>query len=212
MELTLKFIEENFDKFNKLYWGGKLRKPTFEICHTKSLLGQFCFGRGQWKIRISDMFARDEKGYLNTLLHEMCHLWIRQNGWREYGRNKHHGEYFYREADRINRYGWHIARTDSVRGLGLTDKADAEYHLAAFKMKDGRYFLMCMNPKKVSFFERHFNASPSYYVDWFTFVSHDDKKYATYNKCVSRIRGYYIGQKEYEKLKQENVQTLSIAV
>lgn len=200
-QLTTQWMSDTFDKYNKAYWQGKLRKPEFSICRTKTILGQFRFSYGQWLIRISDKFDRTEKEYTNTLLHEMIHLYIRQNKLKDTSR--HHGRIFYEEADRINQYGWHISRTDSVAGCGLTDKTSAEYHMATFKDKNGRYFLMGMNDKKVSYFKSRFSKYPDYYKEWFTFTSHDDAKYANFTKCVKACRGRFISKDEFMKLKKE---------
>ena len=201
-QLTLKFIEETFDKYNKEYWNGSLRKPKFEICHTKSLLGQFCFGGGQWKMRISDMYDRSKEDYINTILHESIHLYIRQNKIKD--TNGHHGREFYKEADRLNRHGWYIARTDSVEGIGLSIKGNVTYKVAAFLDKEGRYFLMCMNPNKVDYFKKRFNQYADFYKEYIMFTSKDDVKYATFSKCTKNCRGRFISKADYEKLKAEN--------
>lgn len=199
-QLTTQWMSDTFDKYNKAYWQGKLRKPDFVICHTKTLLGQFRFS-GQWLIRISDKFDRTEKDYTNTLLHEMIHVYIRQNKLKD--TNRHHGEIFYGEADRINQYGWHISRTDSVTGCGLTDKTGAEFHMAALRDKNGHYFLMGMNSTKVAYFKKLFTKNQSFYKEWFTFISYDDTKYANFTKCVKACRGRFISKDEFMDLKKE---------
>ncbi len=209
-QLTTQWISDTFDKYNNMYWEGKLRKPTFEICHTKTILGQFKHSYGQWLIRISDKYDRTEKEYTNTLLHEMCHVYIRQNNLKD--TNRHHGKLFYSEADRINKYGWHIARTDSVAGCGLTNKDGVEYYMAAFKDKNGRYFLMGMNKNKISYFKKRFTKYYNYYKEWFVFSSTNDKKYATFTKCIKSCRGKYISEEEFLKLKKEHQAIIKEAV
>lgn len=203
-KLTLDWLENSFDAYNKKYWKGKLRKPTFEICRTRTLLGQFSYRldpyRPVWKIRISNVYDRSEKDYANTLLHEMIHLYIRQNNIKD--TSKHHGQRFYDEANRINRYGWNISRTDDIDGCGLTNKSDAVYYMASFKNNNGKYFLMSMNKNKIKYFIDKFEKYPDYYREWFMFKSTDDTKYAKYSKCIKVCRGYYISNDEYEECKK----------
>ena len=229
--LTIQFLKENFEVINELYFGGKLQTPNFEITHVKSYLGQYHWHYGyEWDasnyqysrvltdsvIRISDMFDRTDDEIVNTLAHEMIHLYIRQNQITD--TRPHHGRVFYREADRLNREGgFHIARTDSVEGCGLRDKSKKnQYFVGIFQLTNGKYFSFVMNENYVNEYASMFERSPRYYKDAFIFVSEDDKAFAHYVKCRSRVRGFYI-DKEMADLYREcggtlvyNTQTLSI--
>ena len=222
MVLTIGFIAENFHKFNNEYFDGRLLAPAFQITHVKSYLGQY-----HWKydfdgrlresvIRISNMFDRSETDYKNTIIHEMIHLYIRQNHIKD--TRPHHGRVFNSIADRINRQGgWHIARTDSIEGCGLSDKSGYEkfYIACFFSGRAGRYFCFRINDKYLDYYKGKFDNYPKHYKDVFVFVSTDDKKYAHYTKCYSSVRGYYISKDEYNKLKETekviySVQTLGV--
>jgi hypothetical protein len=200
MELTLDFIAAAFHKFNKKYYDGKLETPMFAIVHRKNILGQY---QHKWPkiIRISDYYDRSERDYHNTILHEMIHEFIRQNNIRD--TRRHHGAVFYAEAERINRDGWNISRCDDVSGLGLKSGKNETYHIAVFKTKDGKFFKMCMNPKKINYFTARFSQHPDSFKKWFMFTSNDDKLYAHFPKCTKGIRGYYITKAEYENLRGE---------
>lgn len=203
MALSIEFIESNFDRFNKDYFNGELKKPRFEIMHTKSLLGQckwdnVCGEKRNYRIRVSDYYAFSDSGYQNTILHEMIHLYIRQKGIKD--TRRHHGAVFYHHADRINKHGWHISRTDSVRGLDLTSDEVKTYHLITFKDGRGRWFLMAYNEKYRYYFERLFNKHASYYTDVVWFTSTDNKKYASLTQCRSSVRGRFIPKSEYEDI------------
>ena len=222
MNLTLDFIAQKFHKFNKEYFNGELQTPTFEITRVKSYLGQY-----HWRynfdgslhenvIRISNMFDRNETDYCNTIIHECIHLYIRQNHIKD--TRKHHGRVFNSIADRINRQGgWHIARTDSVEGCGLTDKTSIKiYYIGCFYSgKAGKHFKFRINPKYLDDYKRRFDQYPKHYQDVFVFTSNDDKTYAHYSQCHSAVRGWYISKKEFDTLRETekviySIQTLGL--
>lgn len=212
MALTLKFIAEKFKEINERHFDGKLMTPRFEITHVKSYLGQY-----HWRysrdgmtllesvIRVSDMYDRSDDDIANTVAHEMIHLYIKQNRLKD--TSTHHGRIFYSVAERLNREGgFHISRTDSVKGCGLRDKSAAKtYTVACFKTKghgrteEGRIgdsFIFVMNPNRVEYYKGRFERNPSWFKDVVIFTSTDDKTYARYRECRSGVSGYYLTDKE----------------
>jgi hypothetical protein len=229
MVLTISFIADNFSKFNKEYFEGKLKTPTFEITHVKSYLGQYHWKYDKFNytydgrrtiresvIRISDRYDRNETEYRQTILHEMIHLYIRQNDIKD--TRPHHGRVFNSIADRINRQGgWHIARTDSVEGCGLTDKTKVNrfYIACFFSGQTGKYFRFRINEKYLDYYKDMFDKYPEHYKNPFIYVSTDDKMYAHYSSCYKSVRGWYISKEEYYTLKETEkviyeLQTLGI--
>ena len=211
MELTTNFIKENFIVFNNRYFDGKLRMPRFEVIHSKSLLGQLNWDDTggiitDYVIRVSDYFNRGEKGVQNTILHEMIHLYIRQNKLKD--TRTHHGAIFYREADRINKDGWNISRTDSVKGYGIKDKKT--FYLVAFKDSKGRYFLMSYNPKKEAYYLTKFTKYSWHYIDPVWFTSTDSKAYGHLTTCQSGVRCEYIPKASYDALQRKYSLPLAI--
>lgn len=210
MELTIDFIADKFQLINKRYFNNELKTPRFEITHVKSYLGQY-----HWQysydsriffdsvIRISDMFDRTEEDIINTIVHEMIHLYIRQN--RITDTRPHHGKVFYSVANRLNREGgFNIACTNSVNGCGLRDKSKKEtYYVACYKSgRSGRYFSFVINKNYLEHFQYLFKKYSKSYLDVFVFTSTDDKKYAHYPKCRQCLRGYFIDFEEFNKLRE----------
>lgn len=199
MTLTIDFIANSFKQFNDEYFNGELNTPVFEIMSTKNLLGQCCW-KPTFRIRISNYYRRSEKEYQNTILHEMIHLFIRQKGIKD--TRTHHGRVFYKYADFINGYGWNIARTDSVAGVGVDEKYKTTYHMIAFKDDKGRYFLFRYNPDKYTYYVHKLARYKHHYQEPIWFTSKDDKKYGHYSACRNSVRGFFITEREYSSLKQ----------
>ena len=213
MTITIQYLKEMFDWFNKEHFDGGLEKPMFEITHVKSYLGLYHYKYNVWTnglaesvIRISDYFDRSEEDVCNTLIHEMIHLYIRQN--RIQDTRPHHGRVFNSIADRINREGgWHIARTDSVQGCGLRDKTNVkDYYVGIFKSgRVGKYFAFVMNEKYINYYKSTFEYYPSHYQNAFIIKSNDDKAWASYPQCRRSVRGHYISKDQYEAARTNEV-------
>ena len=146
------------------------------------------------------MFDRSDKDFCNTILHEMIHLYIRQNNIKD--TRPHHGKVFYQIADRINQYGWNISRCDSTEGCELTSKEKVTYNMVTYINRNGKYFLMRYNKKKESFYLRLFMKYKHKGIVWFT--STDNKKYAHFPECRTGCRGWFITKGEYDELAKEN--------
>ena len=209
MKLTIEFIERNFNEFNEKFFSGKLKTPVFEINRTRSCLGMCCWknkvntkgnviGKFDYRIKISEYFDRSETDYINTILHEMIHLHIRQNNLAP--ESEHHGYVFKSIANRINRYGYDVKCSDSCEGLGLTNK-NTIFFMTAFMDRSGRYFLIRYNPKRYEYFRYNFELSKFTKVIWFT--STDDKKYGHFPICRKRAGGMQITESEYNELNEQ---------
>jgi hypothetical protein len=208
MKLTIEFIEKHFNEFNEKFFSGELKTPVFEINRTKSFFGLCCWknkvddngyvvGKFNFRIKISEYFDRSETDYINTLLHEMIHLYIRQFDLvPEY---EHHGLTFKRIADKINSHGYNVVCSDSAEGVGLTNK-NVVFFMVAFMDRSGRYFLIRYNPKRFEYFKHNFEYSKFTKVIWFT--STDDKKYGHLPTCRKRAGGMLITESEYNELKE----------
>lgn len=209
MALTTSFLAEQFNIINEKFFGGKLLTPRFEITNVKSYLGQYHWVYSHDEriffdsvIRISKMYDRSDADIVNTLAHEMIHLYIRQNKIKD--TRTHHGEVFYSIADRLNREGgFHISRTDDVGDCGLREKNGKVFYVAAYYSNcHKKYIAFCMNRKKIDLFKGYFETFASTYKNPIIFTSTDDKKWSLYPECRSSVRGYGISKEEYESFKQ----------
>lgn len=97
IKITKELLSEWFDEVNKEFFNNELRKTDFVISHNNGRFGQF--RPRTWTIEISTYWIRTERDYMNTLIHECCHCYVRQ----KYGyRVQSHGYEWKEVADRIN--------------------------------------------------------------------------------------------------------------
>ena len=98
IKITKELLSEWFDEVNKEFFNNELRKTNFVITHNRGHFGQF--RPRTWTIEISTYWVRSERDYINTLIHECSHCYVRQ----KYGiYAQSHGYEWKEVADRINR-------------------------------------------------------------------------------------------------------------
>ena len=219
MQITTSYLEQKFNEFNKTYFKGELKTPAFEIIKSKRTNGQYHW-ESDWYgnikvsiIRISNYYDCSEFDYCNTLIHEMIHLYIRQNKIKD--TRPHHGKVFYSIADRINREGgWDISRCNSRKG-SLTH-SNQDFVVGAWKIKPNQYFVFVMSKQKIQYYLAWFDSRADYFKDPIVFVSNNAAEFATYRTCRKRINGYYKTLDEFNQLFAEKTklifegQTLSV--
>ena len=84
MRPTLKYIEEKFDYYNNLCFGGKLPRPIMKLSQRRSAVGLFRPGYSlingkRTKLAILEFSIRfdlPEVEYIDTIVHEMIHYYI----------------------------------------------------------------------------------------------------------------------------------------
>lgn len=108
MKITLTQVQGWFDYYNNLVFGGKLPRVPIKLNNTRRQLGQFYWGVSRGiGIKISTYYDRPESEYKNTIVHEMCHLYCYNRGWK----NEHHGPRWRAIADKASRItGFNIQR------------------------------------------------------------------------------------------------------
>ena len=150
MIITIPEIEAQFNKWNEIIFNNSLPKPAFELMQTKSLLGQFKwrrigFDKIGYTIRISVYYDRPIEGYIDTIVHEMLHYYIKFKGIKD---TSSHGREWKSMAAKISRkYGLTITRTN-LAGGGASEavieknagKNVGKYeYVVVCKMRDGHY-------------------------------------------------------------------------
>ena len=82
---TIRLMKQSFHRFNQQYFQGYLPTPEFKISKSSKLLGycrRLCFTQAdgtignRYIIACSKYFDCPLEDIENTMLHEMCHLWV----------------------------------------------------------------------------------------------------------------------------------------
>jgi len=166
MQITLKEVKEEFNKWNEKAFGGELPLPSFELMRTKSLLGQFKWqrigkGRIGYTIRISTYYDRPYDYYVDTIVHEMLHYYIKYKGIED---TSSHGKEWKHMAKQISdKFGLTITRTGKAGGgiskavidKKITSKTKHEYVIVC-KLNNGRYGASVIPVNSLSWYTKIF--------------------------------------------------------
>ena len=127
---TVEWMSKYFNKFNKQYFEGKLETPQFIVgcpygcfgyleyrANYNKLTRKISKVLSQPKLMLTSMYDRKQKDVLNTMLHEMIHLYI-YSVLKKYPMSQHGGE-FTKFANNLNSQGWSISEKNE---LSKTDK------------------------------------------------------------------------------------------
>ena len=149
MSITIPQIKEQFNIWNKKIFNNELPVPNFELMQTKSLLGQYrrrkVMGETVHIIRISIYYDRPMDSYINTIVHEMLHYYIRYKGIKD---TSSHGREWKRMAAQISdKFNLTIERTSAVGGgvskTIIEKKANKNVgkfeYVFVCKMRDGHF-------------------------------------------------------------------------
>ena len=137
MLYTREWVAEKYNECNEKYFGGKL--PSISPYEVKLTKNKNPWGRGGCKqfiknpwsgeyeargvhLELSNYYDTSEKDKLEVLVHEMCHIYeyfvepkyyiecVVKHRWT-YNHPKHgHGTVFYEQANRLEKYGFHVQR------------------------------------------------------------------------------------------------------
>lgn len=122
---TIEWMQQKFKEYNKKYFEGKLQTPKFSLnCHPNiwgAYIPQGTFNAltrrvklmGYGTICLNGNFARLEKDWMGTLLHEMIHMYI-NTVLMEYPALKH-GKLFQNWANKLNQDGWNISEYNEMK-------------------------------------------------------------------------------------------------
>jgi hypothetical protein len=177
MLYTREWVFKNYTKYNDLIWGGKLpafNEVEFNIIMTKKIWGRA--GCKFWRVgpdgipyathpilELSNYLDAPEWAKLNTLVHEMCHLYecfcepkymleVKRYGRYTYHYPKHgHGTVFYEQAERVKTLtGIEIARfvSDERReSASLSDDVRNKFERKMKRLNGVTLYLMHLSPK-----------------------------------------------------------------
>lgn len=151
MLVTKQWIKENYDKFTKEYFYDNMPPVNIKITKSERCWGiacckidcvnKKCFS---FELKISNYYDVDEKYKINTLLHEMIHIydyWTRQEYWCVDKRREAHGQFFEYHANRIGyKYGkitthisdeeWKTRKDSKEIALKREEKQNTPYYIA----------------------------------------------------------------------------------
>jgi hypothetical protein len=166
MIITIPEIEKQFEKWNGIIFNNELPKPHFELMQTRRLLGQFCprkiFGEYTYKIRISTFYDCPLERYIDTIVHEMLHYYIKYKGIKD---TSSHGRVWKQMAyDISKKYGLTITRTNPAGG-GVSEaviekkmnKDKTFEYVFLCKMTNGRYGAGVVPSTKIHIFKPRFS-------------------------------------------------------
>ena len=180
MKATVPYIEEKFNEYNALMFGGKLERVPIELSKSASYVGQCSFrtrriagiiiGRSDLRLKISTRHDLPEEEIQDTIIHEMIHCYIWQQKIKD---TSTHGKVFRSMMAQINRdFGRHITishrLTAEQREEGL-DKREKPHLVALVTFRDGRegVKLLPLSAPKIRAYDKvlrkHGNASDIQY-------------------------------------------------
>ena len=137
MMLTLEFLNQKFDELNELCFGGALPKVSIRLSKARTYLGQLgfkrkhsLFGKTQYYdfvLRISTRLEQTEEEIIDTLLHEMIHLYIASHQLKD---SSSHGKVFREMMNDLNqRFGRHITISHRKTNDELNQDTQRRQHL-----------------------------------------------------------------------------------
>lgn len=198
--LTTRTLNEWFNEYNNLYFEGKLPKPRFGVKRCKSYLGK-CFPTKK-TIYMSTFYKRSERGYRETFIHELIHLWNWYQDFCYIG----HGKPFKKKAEEINRKGgWNIARCSAIdneeRQTATAKKVVPVYALVidTNESKDNLHFSIINSQ---SYDKGEYKNTLRMYADkgWkISLFIASTKNYPTYRVCRTSVTGKYRKRSDIQK-------------
>lgn len=146
---TIPFIQQTFDRFNRLIFNNALPPLSIELCNVKTFMGQCVYKRKRtllgkikrydFKLRINTRAELSQNECEDVILHEMIHYYI---GYNQLKDTSAHGRIFRKMMNDINtRYGRHVTishRSTSEQREALADKRRRQRIIAVVTFHDGR--------------------------------------------------------------------------
>lgn len=198
-EITIPYIQQKFEAFNRLYFGDQLPPIPIELSNAKTFLGKLCFRKerkpfsSKWRysdfvLRINTRIDLSEEEAEDIILHEMIHYYIAFRQWED---SSAHGYLFRAEMERLNASGRHIRishrLTPKQREQAQGQRKMRVVCIAYFK--DSRLGIKVI-PKQVSHILRFHRAAPAHFpLDHLEWYLSDSPLFAQYPSS-STLRFY----------------------
>ncbi len=149
MKVTIPYIEQKFDEFNRQMFAGKLPTLPIELSNAKTFLGMCVYQRRRlpngetehynFRLRINTRIEVTEQELEDTIIHEMIHYYIGVNHLKD---SSSHGTLFRRIMQEINdRYGRHLTISHKSNPEQREHAYDTRPHwhvVALVRFKDGK--------------------------------------------------------------------------
>ena len=149
MTPTFPYIEQKFEEFNQLIFGGKLPKLPIVLSSAKTFLGACAYKKKKtlfggtkyydFKLRINKRIDLPEQEIEDIIIHEMIHYHIAYNGIKD---TSTHGRVFKTLMNDINkRFGRHISvsrKMNAEEKEQLCGKMRRPHVMAVVEFKDGK--------------------------------------------------------------------------
>lgn len=174
MLYTREWVLEKYNECNEKYFEGKL--PKIALWEIKLTKNKNPWGRGGCKqfvkdpwtgeyqakgvhLELSNYYDTDERDKLEVLVHEMCHIYeyfvepkyyiecVIKRRWTPNHPKHGHGIVFYQQAQRLEKYGFHVQRfvdKETHKNAEVSDdiarknqgRLDAGIHVLKFKLRE----------------------------------------------------------------------------
>lgn len=230
MLVTLSWIENNYEKYNKLYFGGVLPNIEFKISRSKKTWGYASYHYNlisntvtPISITISNYFESPEDVKLTTLLHEMIHIYdftINPKHFVNNGKKVKydtHGDWFKLEAARISKLsGLDIQkfvtkeerRVSQISGRAAQN-IETQREVALVCVVNGSISSWLF---KTNIWQAKLALNEIEYINWektvgkvesIKFYKFNDPRLAAYRSCGRRLLGWKFSKQGLsEKLKE----------
>ena len=166
---TVGYLEERFDTFNAMCFGGALPRIPIKLSKARGFVGRLQYrvkrdwrrrvvGREDFVLRISTRFDLPEAEVEDTLIHEMIHLWIAWKGLKD---SSTHGRLFRAKMKEINAsYGRHLTISHKSTPEELDrDTRVRDHFVCVSQLSDGRTALTVCAQAAIPRIRRTFRLS-----------------------------------------------------
>lgn len=171
MTPSVEYLEERFDTFNELCFGGALPRIPIKVSNARTFVGRLQYRpvrdwrgrvvrREDFVLRISRRFDLPEAEIEDTLIHEMIHYWIALEGLKD---TSTHGQLFRAKMKEINaQYGRHLTISHKTTPEEFDrDTRVRDHWFCVSQLADGRTALTVAAQSRIARIKRAFRWSPT---------------------------------------------------